>query len=247
MNVVSYGKNGLPVIILLHAGGLSWWNYQEEANILKEKYHVIVPILDGHANSGNDFISIESNAKRICQYIEQNCNGTVLAISGLSLGAQVLIEMLSQSPAICKYAVVESGLVIPMPLIHKMIRPMFGSCHKLIKKRWFAKLQFANLHIKKNLFELYYKDTCKITKENMIAFLESNSAYRLKESIKDSSAKVLILVGGKEKKKMKMSAQYLHKMLQNSDIIEMPGYYHGNLSINHADEYVKLLEAHLKS
>ena len=31
MNYVEYGKENSDVIILLHGGGLSWWNYKEVA------------------------------------------------------------------------------------------------------------------------------------------------------------------------------------------------------------------------
>ena len=49
MNYVEYGKENSDVIILLHGGGLSWWNYKEVAERLQTDYHVVLPILDGHA------------------------------------------------------------------------------------------------------------------------------------------------------------------------------------------------------
>ena len=65
MRVVEYGKNNTDTIVLLHGGGLSWWNYRKEAELLQHRYHVVLPILDGHADSDCDFISIEQNAKEI--------------------------------------------------------------------------------------------------------------------------------------------------------------------------------------
>ena len=62
MNYIEYGKENNNVIILLHGGGLSWWNYREVAEKLSSDYHIILPILDGHANSSSDFVSIEDNA-----------------------------------------------------------------------------------------------------------------------------------------------------------------------------------------
>ena len=49
MNVLEYGKENQQTIMLLHGGGLSWWNYSEAAELLKDRYHVILPILDCHA------------------------------------------------------------------------------------------------------------------------------------------------------------------------------------------------------
>ena len=65
MNYIEYGKENSKVIILLHGGGLSWWNYREVAELLQADYHVILPILDGHAESDRDFTTIEDNAKEI--------------------------------------------------------------------------------------------------------------------------------------------------------------------------------------
>ena len=70
MKIVEYGKQNRDVILLLHGGGLSWWNYRTEAEILKDRYHVVLPILDGHAGSDDDFISIEKNASRMISFID---------------------------------------------------------------------------------------------------------------------------------------------------------------------------------
>ena len=37
MNFKEYGDNSKDTIMLLHGGGLSWWNYREEAEKLKDK------------------------------------------------------------------------------------------------------------------------------------------------------------------------------------------------------------------
>lgn len=47
MNYKGYGKENRDVIILLHGGGLSCWNYREEAETLQNKFHVIIPIVGG--------------------------------------------------------------------------------------------------------------------------------------------------------------------------------------------------------
>ena len=54
---------------------------------------------------------------------------------------------------------------------------------------------------------------------------------------------VQIYVGEKEKQPMKKSAKIIHEKLQDSFIQVLPNMYHGEFSINHADDYVrKLLE-----
>jgi pimeloyl-ACP methyl ester carboxylesterase len=243
LNYIEYGKENSDVIVLLHGGGLSWWNYKEAAERLQLDYHVIIPIIDGHAGCDKPFTTIENNASEIIEFINNKLGGSVLLVGGLSLGGQILLEILSQHKNICKYAIVESALVIPSKFTYSMIKPAFGSCYNLIKYKWFSKLQFKSLRIKSNLFDEYYKDTCAITKSDMISFLQENSVYSLKDGIRDCEAIVWIFVGEKENNSIKKSAKLIHEKLQGSFIQILPNMYHGEFSINYADRYVsKLLE-----
>jgi len=148
MIVKEYGKSNKDIIILIHAGGLSWWNYEEVSEILKSNYHVILPILDGHSGSDRDFTSIENNANEIIEYIDNNYNGNVKLIGGLSLGAQILLDILSKRDNICEYAIIESALVFPMKMTNRFIESSINMSYGLINKKWFSKLQFKSLKIK---------------------------------------------------------------------------------------------------
>ena len=247
MNYKEYGKENRDIIILLHGGGLSCWNYREESEMLQNKFHVIIPILDGHTGSDNRFTTIEDNAKEIISFIDEKFNGSVLLIGGLSLGGQILLEILSQRGNICEYAIVESALVIPSKLTYAMIKPAFGSCYGLIRHKWFSKLQFKSLKIKQELFDDYYKDTRGIAKHNMIAFLQANSLYSIKESIEKCTAKVKVFVGERENAAMKKSAQIINENLKSSSLRVMRKMYHGEFSINHANDYVEEILAMVKA
>jgi len=126
MRYLEYGNQNPETIILLHGGGLSWWNYRDVAQLLSDRFHVVLPILDGHAGSDAPFTSIEDNAARIIAHIDEHFGGKVLAICGLSLGGQIAVEMLTQRPAICRFALIESALVKPSKLTHVLIGPTIG-------------------------------------------------------------------------------------------------------------------------
>ena len=236
MIVKEFGIENEEVIVLLHGGGLSWWNYMDEIELLKNRFHVILPALDGHAGSDADFTSIEDNAARIIQYIDERLEGQVLLMGGLSLGGQILLEILSQRKDICKFAIVESALAIPMPLTRSLIKPSMSLSYG----------QMKSLKIRSDLFDDYYRDTCAITRENYIRFMESNSAYHAKPSLSLCRAKALVFVGGKERPVMKKSAKLIHNLIPNSELIVVKDYHHGDLSMNHADEYVKYMTTLMK-
>ena len=132
-----------------------------------------------------------------------------------------------------------------MKLTHALIAPAISISYALIRQKWFAKLQAAYLGIPKVLFEDYYRDTCNITKEDMIAFLESNSAYSLKPGITETKTKAKIIVGSKEQLSIRRSGNLLNRLIPDSTIEILHGYRHGDLSLNHPEQYAMLLKERL--
>jgi len=243
MRYVEYGNQNPETIILLHGGGLSWWNYLDVAKLLSDRFHVVLPMLDGHAGSDAPFTSIEENAARIITHIDEYFGGKVLAVGGLSLGGQIAVEMLTQRSDVCRFALLECTLVKPSKLAYLLIKPTLGMSYGLIKQKWFAKLQAAYLHIPKKLFNDYFRDTCKIGKEDMIAFLQGNSAYSIKPDLRNAQAKVHIVFGSKEQSSIRTSGKLVNSMIQDSTLEILPGYSHGDLSLNHSDQYAQMLQA----
>ena len=123
MRFVKYGNPGSKTVIFLHGGGLSTWNFRDEAEMLQGRFHVLIPILDGHHGSDHKFTSIEENAARMIRYIDSRFQGQVFLIAGLSLGGQVLVEMLSQRNNICEFAMIESTLALSTKATAMLVRP----------------------------------------------------------------------------------------------------------------------------
>ncbi len=241
MTVMEFGKQNQDTVLLLHGGGLSWWNYRQAAMLQEKDFHVVLPVLDGHADSDAPFTTIGDNAARLISYIDTHFGGQVMAIGGLSLGGQIAVEMLFRRSDICRYALIESALVRPMKLTHALIGPTFGMSYGLISQKWFARLQADYLGIPKELFDDYFRDTCKISKADMIAFLKANSSYTIQPGLSETKAKVKILAGAKEQKNIRDSAKMLHEAIPGSSMELLPGLRHGDLSLNNPEQYAKIL------
>lgn len=243
MFIKEYGHSDGKAVMLLHGGGLSWWSYERAAMLLAEGgFHVLLPVLDGHAGSGCEFTSMEKTAERLIAYIDKRFGGHISVIGGLSLGAQVAVEMMVQKKDICDHAIIESALVIPMKAANTLIPLSVGLSFPLVKKEWFARLQFHCLRLPPELFEDYYRDTCLIKKADMVSFLRANTSYQIKESLKDSEAKVLIMVGGRETPKMIRSSEMLHAVLKGSSLVIFDGWNHGEASIGHPERFAETVK-----
>lgn len=242
MKFKEFGNKSNPVIILLHGGGLSWWALKPQIEALQKDYFIVTPIIDGHGDDWmNTFISIENSAVQLINYIKDNFNGKVYAICGLSIGAQIVVEVISKERSVTENAVIESALVYPIKMATKLTVPMYNLSYGLIKKRWFAKLQAKTLYVPDELFESYFLDSSRMTKESLINITNSNGSYSIPPTLRNTHAKALILVGEKELSLMKKSANLLHETIKDSSLEVIQKSGHGELSLVQTDKYIDLI------
>ncbi|MBQ3481579.1 MAG: alpha/beta hydrolase [Oscillospiraceae bacterium] len=243
----AFGPEGAETVMLLHGGGLSWWNYRAEAALLADEYRVILPVLDGHAGSGRPFTTIEDCAARLLDFIDSELGGSIGLLGGLSLGAQTALEMLAQRRGLCRCALIESAMLLPSRLTQALIEPAFSSSYGLIQNRRFARLQFKSLHMREELFEDYYRDSCAIAKEDMIAFLRANAAYGMKPSLARCGARMRVVVGEKETRGVLRSAELLGREVPDCTVMVLPGLYHGEFSLNRPEDCAREICALLRA
>lgn len=242
MKFTQSGNSSLPTVILLHGGGLSDWSWREVVPTLSEQYHVVTPVIDGHgADANTPFLSIEHCADALLSFIDTQCGGKVFAVGGLSIGAQIAAEVLSRRSDVCERAVLESALVYPIPGTAALTAPTYKLCYGLIQKRWFAKLQAKQLCVPDAFFEQYYQDSKRMTRDSLVNMTLSNGTYCFKDSIAQTQAKTLVIVGEKELGIMKKSACRLHEAITDSRLYYAPGMGHGVLSLVHTEQYLSLL------
>ena len=235
-----FGEPGKPVAVLLHGGGLSWWAGEEVIGLLREKYRVVAPILDGHGEDGaREFVSIEDSAAKLIAYIDERCGGRVKLLTGVSLGAQIAAEALSQRRDVAQHAVIESALVIPMKALTNITVLANKFLCGLLRQRWFARAQAKALGLPDDMFQRYYDDSLRLSRQTLINIARANGNYALKPAIKETSARVLVVVGQKELRVMRSSAQMLNEAIGGSRLFVAEGMRHGELSLRHPDDYVK--------
>ena len=104
---------------------------------------------------------------------------------------------------------------------------------------------FTLPHVKVYLYDKfrdYYRDTCVITKADIIAFLKANCTYKIKAGLAETTAKVKIVTGSREQNNILNSAKLIYQAIPGSQLEILPGLRHGDLSINHPERYVQMLK-----
>ena len=237
-----FGDRKNPTILILHGGGLSSWAVEPIAEKLKDRFYVITPIIDGHGKDGeNDFKSIRHSAENILKYIDDYHSGIVHGLCGLSIGGQIVVDVLSLRDNICQYSIIESALTIPSNFTKFFLMPVVSITYPLIKLKWYSKIQAKHLLLPSHMIDKYYIDSCRITKKSLKNILYSNSSFVADKKLKETKSKVLILVGNKEITIIKRSAKLLSEIIPNSKAITLSDYGHGELSQMHPAEYSKMI------
>ncbi|GLC89281.1 alpha/beta fold hydrolase [Lysinibacillus piscis] len=222
MEYKEYGTAQPTIILFLHGGGVGGWMWDKQVRYFSH-YHCIVPTL----TDGVTTFSIEACAMTLAQLLTEKAQGKKVVVIGFSLGAQIAIKLMSIRPHSIDYAILNSALVIPSPLMVRMIRPMLRLTFPLIKNQTFARLQAKTLYIGADYFPQYYEDSQKITAATLTAILQENMSFTIPENFSTVTSKLLVTVGAKEKGVMKNSAKHLVQSHPNSQGVILPNIGHG--------------------
>ena len=235
-----YGLEHKQVVMLLHGTLLSVWNYQNEIAALSERYHVILPYIDGHDQATSDFVSIDAMARKLVDFINVTFQGHIALLGGLSLGGQVALDMMSLKCDICDYAIIESVKVTPQRGLVPSLSPYILPKNKLMAKGYYRTLSFP-----KALFEPCYASSKALKKENIKKIIHAEAHFKMPETLAQTKAKVYIEVGSKEGDLIKQ-AHKLHRRIDKSQLLLMYRYRYGDFSMNHSQSYINLIEKLLR-
>ena len=97
MEFAEYGSKNAPTLIFIHGSCTTAETcYSKVAEALKGNYHCVLCRLDGHYDGSPDFVSLNKEAEQIEEYVQQNRNGSVYALIGLSLGSTICVHLLTR-------------------------------------------------------------------------------------------------------------------------------------------------------
>jgi pimeloyl-ACP methyl ester carboxylesterase len=241
MKFKEFGDIKSPTIILLHEGGLSWWSLAGTIELLKKDYHIVAPTIDGHGEDAlTTFVSIKDSADKLIHYIDEHNGGNIFALGGSTLGAQIVVEALSQRADIARYAIIESPWVVPSKALTFLSAVTGKLLYSLNHRKWYAKIRARELCINKNQVIQFYKDISSMTRETLVNISTNHAGYAVSDSLKNTNATLLIILGSKEIKKMDASIHKLIDMVPKTKVFIVPGMKQGEFSLIHSTEYYYL-------
>jgi pimeloyl-ACP methyl ester carboxylesterase len=231
-------------MILVHGGGLSSWSWKPVMVQVQRRLGplcFVLPIIDGHgADAETPFVSIEDSASNLVSYVREECAGHVAVVAGLSIGAQIVVEALSQDPDIADAALIESACVVSLSGTGAMAT-VSGAVAGLAQHEWFARAQAKSLALPDDEFDLYFEDSRRMRPATLSAVVRANGSYSLKPGFSQATAPMFVCVGSKEPRPMRESAELIAAAVPHAELRVLEGMGHGELSLRHPDLYAGML------
>lgn len=222
----SGNPQGIP-LILIHGGGGGVWTWDETVKFLAD-FHVILPELPEHGNSlSNGPFTIEATAQSILDAIHERVPRGKAHVFGLSVGGQIVVEMLARSPETMLSAVISGAQLLPVPgyrlgifseramaLVYWLgIHPWKGS------DAWIRWNMRSSAGIPMNFFERFKQNFQGLTRDSWAHVMSENYRYRLPSGLEKATLPVLLIAGSHEQIDIQPTNRLLHSLLPQSQSV----------------------------
>ena len=118
MRVLEYGKEQEKTLLFLPCTAEPAWAFADSVALLSQEYHVMQIVYDGHGETGDDFISVETTVAEVTDWLKSHGITRLNAAYGCSLGGACLTRFLALGEIPVERAVIDAGITpYRMPLI----------------------------------------------------------------------------------------------------------------------------------
>lgn len=214
------GKNNPETIVFVHGGGISGWMWDEQVKNF-DKYHCIVPDLPEHGKSRDvkPFTMIET-AEILIKIIRGHAKNGRAHLVGISLGAQLIVQIMSMAPELVDHALISGTLVRRIPHTKSLLTLLDYAIkvYEPVKNTdFFIKANMRTYNMPKKYFEKFKENTYEIDNDSLDRILRENMLFKLPDGLENAQSPVLVMTGEKDYKIIKESARVLLNILPNSE------------------------------
>lgn len=118
MRVLEYGKGNKKTLLFLPCTAEPEWAFTDAVTLLSQDYYVMQIVYDGHGETGEDFVSVETTVEEIMDWLQSRGFNRLDAAYGCSLGGACLTRFLALGKIPIGCAIIDAGITpYQMPLI----------------------------------------------------------------------------------------------------------------------------------
>ncbi|MDO5836756.1 MAG: alpha/beta hydrolase [Methanobacterium sp.] len=225
LSVKETGQKNPETIIFLHGGGLAGWIWDEQIKSFQD-YHCLVPDLPEHGQSAQiKPFTIEGAGRMVVELIRTRAHNGKAHLVGLSLGSQIIVQILSTHPEVIDRTFITGTLLRTIPhteTLFKLLNYTFKAYLPVKNTEFFIKANMRTYNIPKGYFHKFKESTQQIDGDSLHKILHENLFFSLPSGLQGASVPVLVMMGEKDYKVIKESAKYLVEVLPNSKAYVIP-------------------------
>ena len=222
-------KNNKSILFIYGMASTAMLCYEPILKRLSD-YYVILAEVDGHSGRTGELVSLEKDCNEIEDYIMDNLSGNLYCLSGFSMGATMVAEIIGRGNVNVVKAHLDAAFVTKMGLLTKPFEYVFCKAIKWI--------QNGKVIPKFMMDAVMDKDN-----NSIIEIVYSNN---IPENIRSYTGTVLFWRGSNEQYTRK-SVALLKKYLPAIIDVEIEYMGHGQYLHEHSDEYAGKLIEYLQS
>ncbi len=248
MRILEYGKEHEKTLLFLPCTAEPEWAFADSVKLLAQDHHVMQIVYDGHGETGEDFISVETTVDEITDRLQAHGITRLDAAYGCSLGGACLMRFLALGKIPVERAIIDAGITpYRMPLLLRRLaclRDCLGfrlitKSRKILEvayppERW--TLPGRDPVKEYDALAAYLKTYSKHTVRNI--FWSANN-YALPSEPAETGCQITYWYGAEEKKARRSNIRYIQGYFPQAQLCGIPKMDHAELVMLHPQEFYR--------
>ncbi len=214
------GENNDETLLFLHGEVFAGWMWDKQLKSFSD-YHCIVVDLPGHGKSSKiKSLTIENTAEMIIDLIQDHAHGKKAHLIGISMGAQIIVQILGAAPEVVDHAFISGTLVRTSPPtknFSKHLNHLIEIYTPVKNNPLYIKSYMKSYNIPKNLYSKFKESTYNIEQDTLDNIIRENMLFKMPEGLENAHVPVLVMTGEKDYNIINESAKKLINVLPNSN------------------------------
>jgi len=230
-----------PAILFLHGGGLSGWSWQPVVDRMHQ-YRCLVPDLPEHAKSFEQGpFEMARAAAAVAELVRSRVRTGRAHVAGLSLGAQLGVQLLATEPDVVDRAVLCGTNINGIPGVGLM-QPVLALVAWIARFGWVINWNARYLGIPPAQIDEYREDVRLMTGAQLGHIIGVSSRFRIPAGLDKSVSPTLFITGAKETRFVHRSAAALAQRMPNGVNRVAIGMRH-DWPLSHPDLFARTLDS----
>jgi pimeloyl-ACP methyl ester carboxylesterase len=220
------GPTDAATILLIPGGGTGGWFWEPQAERLSGAYHVLIPDLPEQGQSIEEGpFTISDAADRMAGLIRDRAHGGRAHVAGLSLGAQVIVQMLVTCPDLIIRALISGANVRGLPGAW-LLKPYFRLMMPFRAVPLLLRLSMKSGGIPDRYYPHVLREAREMTLDALTHITLESLNFRLPDGLEHTRVPVLILVGQREPGAIRASQKDLCAAIPSAECRVVPRGIH---------------------